>query len=434
MIAINKPCLILLLCLQLFGISLAYAEDLATQQTLTTRSGDELAFDVFRDPAQPTQLRILWIAPSFGDNTRHQQIAEALAKLSAEVWLIDLADALFLTRNATTLREIPADTVANIINALALQKPVNTELLVISNSYGAIPALRGIHAWQAQPNKQGRLIGAVLFSPSFFSQVPELGTAPTFIDELAATNIPIYIFQAAHNGNRWHLPAVLAELKHATVYSEILKDAVSVFYKKDISAGSLAAVEKAPQMILRAARLLRQQPMPNSALPVEIKPTVTRSGINNRLRNYHGTVQATPIKLRDISGQQFDIQDYRGKVTLVNFWATWCRPCVEEIPSLNRLKTAMQGKPFQLISVNYAEAPEVIRSFLSMVNVDFPVLVDPGGQLAGQWKVVAFPSTFVIGPDGKIHYGVNAGIHWDTEEVIRQLNQLLPKPSPGSTK
>jgi peroxiredoxin len=94
----------------------------------------------------------------------------------------------------------------------------------------------------------------------------------------------------------------------------------------------------------------------------------------------------------------------------------------------------MQGKPFQLISVNYAEAPEVIRSFLSMVNVDFPVLVDPGGQLAGQWKVVAFPSTFVIGPDGKIHYGVNAGIHWDTEEVIRQLNQLLPKPSPGSTK
>lgn len=434
MIAINKPRLILLLCLQLFGASLAYAEELATQQTLMTRSGDELAFDVFKDPAQPIQLRILWIAPSFGDNTRHQQIAEALARLGVEVWLVDLADALFLPRGATTLREIPADTVANIIDALARKRPNNTELLVVSNSYGAIPTLRGIHAWQAQPNKQGRLIGAVLFSPSFFTQVPELGTAPTFIDELAATNIPIYIFQAARNGNRWHLPAVLAELKHAMVFSEILKDAMSVFYKKDLSAGSLAAFEKAPQLILRAADLLRRQPMPDTALSIATKSTVSRSGINTRLRKYRGSVQAMPIKLRDISGRQFDIQDFTGKVTLVNFWATWCRPCVEEIPSLNRLKTAMQGKPFQLISVNYAETPEEIRSFLDMVNVDFPVLIDPGGRVAGQWKVVAFPSTFVIGPDGKIHYGVNAGIHWDTEEVIRQLGQLLPKPSPGNTE
>jgi len=86
----------------------------------------------------------------------------------------------------------------------------------------------------------------------------------------------------------------------------------------------------------------------------------------------------------------------------------------------------MNGKPFQLISVNYAESANDIRAFLDNVNVDFPVLIDPGGKLTSQWKVLAFPSTFVIGPDGNIQYGVNAGIHWDTEAIIAQLNNLLP--------
>ncbi len=427
MLATNKHAFTLLTCL-LLSMSSVFAEELTTQQMLITNNGDEFAFEVFKDPKQTTQLRILWVAPSFGIDSRHQENAEALARLGVEVWLIDLADALFLTKGATTLREIPADTVANLINALAQQKPNNTELLVVSSKYGAIPALRGIHAWQEQTNKQGHLIGAVFFSPSFFISVPELGTAPTFIDELAATNIPMYIFQAAHNGNRWHLPAVLAELKHATVYSEILKGVMSIFYKRDASPGSVATFKKAPQMILRAARLLRQHPMPRAALPTVKKSTISRSGINVRLRQYHGSVHAMPIKLHGISGKSFDIRDFKGKVTLVNFWATWCRPCVKEIPSLNQLKIAMQGKPFQLISVNYAESAKDIRDFLQKVDVDFPVLLDPGGQVAGEWKVVAFPSTFVIGPEGKIRYGINAGMHWDTDDVIQQLNQLLPKP------
>ena len=103
---------------------------------------------------------------------------------------------------------------------------------------------------------------------------------------------------------------------------------------------------------------------------------------------------------------------------------------MEEIPSLNRLKQAMQDKSFQLISINYAEPAEKIHDFLTQVNVDFPVLLDPGGKLTGQWKVLAFPSTFVIGPDGNIQFGVNAGIHWDTDEVIQQLKALLPNREP----
>lgn len=416
----------LLACLLLFSVAPISAEELASQQILTTNSGEEFAFEVFNDPLQKTQLRILWIAPSFGIDARHQKTAEALARFGVEVWLIDLADALFLPKGATTLRKISGDTVANIINALAQKKPDNMEILVISSTYGAIPALRGIHAWQAQTNKRGTLIGAIFFSPSFFTHVPELGVAPTFISELTATNIPIYIFQAANNGNRWHLSAALEKLNNATVYREILKGVMSVFYTKDASAHSIAAFEKAPRMILRAVKLLRQHPMPKTTLTVAAKPTTARSGLNTQLRPYRGNVKPTPIKLRNASGKAFDIHDFKGKVTLINFWASWCPPCVEEIPSLNRLTEKMQGKPFRLISVNYAESPKQIQDFLNRVNVDFPVLVDPGGEITSRWKVVAFPSTFVIGPEGEIRYGVNAGIHWNTTDVVQQLTDLLP--------
>ena len=87
----------------------------------------------------------------------------------------------------------------------------------------------------------------------------------------------------------------------------------------------------------------------------------------------------------------------------------------------------MRGKPFQLISVNYAESAETIKAFLKQVKVDYPVLLDPNGEIATQWNVIAYPSTFVIGSDGKIHYGVNAAIAWDAPEVIHLLEGLMPR-------
>lgn len=404
--------------------------DTSTSQSLTTSSGEEISFEVYKPAdANNVALRIFWIAPGFGIDPRIRQTAEALAKQGNEVWLIDLADALFLTKGATSMRAISGQLVADLIEALIHYNNDHAEVLIVSSSYGAIPSIRGIHAWQSRTTQQPGLLGAVLFSPTFLSHVSELGLAPSFIPELAATNAPLYIFQAENNGNRWHLPAVLNELTHAPVYVELLKGVTSVFHERDTAPASVKSAEHAPEMIARAVKQLRQHDMPLTPLPLlQIKTTSNRSGLNTQLRPYTGVVTPRPIRLYDVSGKVFDIKDYQGKVTVINFWASWCPPCVEEIPSLNRLKQAMQDKPFQLISINYAEPAEKIRDFLSKVNVDFPVLLDPGGKLTGQWKVLAFPSTFVIGPDGNIQFGVNAGIHWDTDEVIQQLSQLLPKP------
>ena len=143
-----------------------------------------------------------------------------------------------------------------------------------------------------------------------------------------------------------------------------------------------------------------------------------------KLSSFAGNPLPPAIDLLDASGQRVKLHDYRGKITVVNFWASWCPPCVEEIPSLNRLREQMQGQPFELISINYADNPEKIHEFMNRVNVQFPVLIDPNGKLSQQWNVIGFPSTFVIGKDGKILYGVNAAIQWDAPEVINALKAL----------
>lgn len=423
MLSLRQRLLLLLLALapMLPGAPVAAAEPVSRELSLP--SGEDIGFEVY---GESNRVRVLWIGPNFGLQPRHRQVAAALGERGMEVWQVDLPEARFQPTNTDTLRRIPGELVADIITALSERG--RHPVLVISSIYGAIPALRGIHAWQGRHPEPGVLIGAIFFSPYFYTHVPALGKAPTYVPELYATNVPVYIFQAAKNGNRWQLPATLAILqRHAPVYTEILDGVTSLFYEEDTAPATLAMLQRIPDRIVRAAGILQRHEVPLTARPLPVPPSgpATPARLDNRLKPYRGRVQPQPFALRDADGRPFRRDSFRGRITVINFWASWCPPCVEEIPSLNRLRQKMRGRPFELISINYAESPAHIRAFLQKVAVDFPVLVDPDGRLTARWQVVAFPSTFVIGPDGTIRYGVNAAIEWDTPEVIRQLEQLL---------
>ena len=93
---------------------------------------------------------------------------------------------------------------------------------------------------------------------------------------------------------------------------------------------------------------------------------------------------ATPaLELADLQGTKHTLAAYRGKVVLVNFWATWCEPCREEMPSIERLRASLEGRPFVVLAVNLAEPESRIRKFLEAVPVGFPVLLDRDTQTAG---------------------------------------------------
>jgi peroxiredoxin len=132
------------------------------------------------------------------------------------------------------------------------------------------------------------------------------------------------------------------------------------------------------------------------------------------------------LELRELDGRGHRLTDYRGKVVLVNFWATWCVPCRDEMPSMQRLKEELAGKPFEVLAVNLDEPEARVRKFLSQMKVDFTVLLDPEKKVAKAWNARILPASFVIGPDGRIRYSLVGDLDWDREGVISRISELLP--------
>jgi thiol-disulfide isomerase/thioredoxin len=132
-----------------------------------------------------------------------------------------------------------------------------------------------------------------------------------------------------------------------------------------------------------------------------------------------------PLALRDLAGKEHKLADYKGKVVVLNFWATWCDPCREEMPSMQRLQDKLAGK-LVILAVDYGEGPPRIKDFLSKVPVRFTVLLDRDTSAASAWKVKVLPTTLVIGPDQSVRFVAVGDIGWDTQAIEEQIRKLLP--------
>ena len=133
------------------------------------------------------------------------------------------------------------------------------------------------------------------------------------------------------------------------------------------------------------------------------------------------------LALPDLDGRSHSLQDYRGKVVLVNFWATWCEPCRNEMPSMNKLRASLADRPFVVLAVNLAEPASRIRRFMEQVPLDFPVLLDRDSAVSKAWRARILPVSFVIGPDGRIRYSSIGDTDWMQEPVRKAITDLLPK-------
>ena len=132
------------------------------------------------------------------------------------------------------------------------------------------------------------------------------------------------------------------------------------------------------------------------------------------------------LALKDLDGGSHRLSDYRGRVVLVNFWATWCGPCRDEMPSIQELKDKLAGKPFVVLAVNLDEPESRIRKFLSQMKLDFTILLDPERKAARAWRARILPASYVIGPDGRIRYTLVGEINWGHEHVVSRIAELLP--------
>lgn len=389
---------------------------------VTVRAHDGTEFSLYQYPASGNEL-VIWVGGN-GWHDRSIQLARDFAKKGIEVWQIDFAEALMQTTNSNFMRNLDAQYVADIIDAA--HQRTGKRVVLFAQSYAAIPVLRGATLWQQRKKHNGKLLGAILFSPDLVTGLPALGKHPEYLPITRATNIPLMIYQGGLHGSPMEFSRLLTQLSshNPNVFSNVLPGVTSVFYHDESSPATLALLQTLPAKISELFGLFETLPVQVSKSEY-VQPQQTSSTRPDiKLKAFAGNPLPHPIDLQDATGRRFNLHNYRGKITVVNFWASWCTPCIEEIPSLNRLREQMQDQPFELISINYAESPEKIREFLQRVSVQFPVLIDPNGKVSQQWNVIGFPSTFVIGMDGKIQYGVNAAIHWDTPEVVNSLKAL----------
>ena len=143
------------------------------------------------------------------------------------------------------------------------------------------------------------------------------------------------------------------------------------------------------------------------------------------LLSWKGPGAAPPLALRDLDGREHRLADYRGKVVVINFWATWCEPCREEMPSLQRLADHMAGRPFVLLGVDMADSEPRVRAFLQQTPVRFPLLLDRDGAVAKAWKVKLLPTTLIIDQAQRIRHAAYGELAWDSAEIKAAIEQLL---------
>ncbi len=371
---------------------------------------------------------LIWVVSSYSPSSRLHQTLHDLADRNYEVWQVDFSELLFQPKTSNFMRNLDAQYIVDLIEAT--HKQTNKKVILLSRAYGAIPVLRGATLWQHQNPDKDYLSGAILFSPDFFASIPELGMEPDYLPITEQSTIPLFIYQGGRRGSAWQFPRLLKKLTKTNnhIYFKVMKDVSGVFYSNDNDPASTSMLERLPDELPGIFNLLHKTKRVKPAIAYKQDTTVHDARMDIELKKFKGDSTPIPFTLKDVNDQDISLlseDGLTGKVTVVNFWATWCPPCVEEIPSLNRLKNKMQGKPFRLISINYAESKKLITKFLKQVNVEFPVLLDRQGTVSAQWNVIAFPSTFVIGPDGKIHYGINAAISWDDPKVIKKLTTLM---------
>jgi thiol-disulfide isomerase/thioredoxin len=367
---------------------------------------------------------MLWLAPEYGLRENHRAMARKLGDQNIEVWLTNIVESLFLTQSLSSLKQLDGKMIADVIEYA--HKKTGKKIIVAGDSYASISALTGAHQWQQRNQNKDYLIGAVLFSPYVYATIPPLGLAAEFMPIISATNIPIMIYQATKSGNITLFNQLLETLQQHDnpVYSKFILNIRSLFYSHNPTPEVKNNLNRLAPNIRKMISVLERHKLPTAPVPLKnIK--IEKSGIDNFLKEYKGTNRPFTIKLNDVYGNSVTKNDYKGQITVVNFWATWCPPCVEEIPSLNRLKKTMAGLPFELISINYAEDNQTILDFMKKVKVEFPVLLDHNGNFAKQWNVITYPSTFIIDPLGNIRYGVNAAIEWDNPEFIDKIKLLL---------
>jgi thiol-disulfide isomerase/thioredoxin len=132
---------------------------------------------------------------------------------------------------------------------------------------------------------------------------------------------------------------------------------------------------------------------------------------------------APTLRLKNADDKVIDLAQYKGRVVLINFWATWCPPCRKEFPSLGRVRKLFRPGEFEVIAVNVGEDPDAVFSFTGIT--EFPVVFDRDAKTMANWSVKGLPTTFLVDRQGRLAFRATGGREFDDAEIVAIIRQLL---------
>ena len=412
----------------LFLVSvLGFSQASAESFMVTTPEKDEIKVNVHQATLEDeTKPVVIWFTEAYSSFTPFRQMITYLNDAGFTVWQVDMLDAYFLERTKSNVRSLQGQGLAAVLDyANSLQQPFITS----STGRMSLALIRGVRQWQLnyQPkNGIGYLQQVVTFFPNIYEATEKAGDKPHLYPAISASSLPITIVQTMQGRYTLKINEMMEALeKNGSLVTVVKIPNVRDWYflKSEPSEGEVAAAKALPEQLenwLIAADVPQNINFKPAEKLAEIK-------VEQRLRGVIPVAErmAPNFELTDVYNQPIDLKDKRGKVVLLNFWASWCPPCVKEIPSMNRLAKSYNANDFEIVSVNFKETPQVITDFLKKVDVDFPVLIDIDGKVSDKYEIFSFPSSFLIDKSGQIRYSVNSAIEWDDEEVKEVIDLLI---------
>jgi len=138
-------------------------------------------------------------------------------------------------------------------------------------------------------------------------------------------------------------------------------------------------------------------------------------------------VKAPDLRFKNLDGETIDIKKYRGKVVIVNFWATWCPPCRREMSSLERLHLSTKDKNVVVLAVNIGEDEDTVFSFLGSIEPfpSFAILFDTQANSMKDWEIKGLPTTYIVNPEGDLVYRAVGGREFDHPDIQQAVLGLL---------
>ena len=380
-------------------------------------------------PALSSKL-IVWLPSERGISSHSLEVADRLADLNINVWVADLHGSYMVPANRYSIDEFPANDVLQLL--IHAGRLGYDEVYFLSAGRGAKLVLDSILQFSSNYPSSTLIKGSILIHPNIYRALPGMGEEASFIASSSNSHLPIYMIQTQYSTKYMFTSGMRHQLEKggSQVFTHLLDDVEAGFFARppdDLSPSAIEAKKQLPRAIDLASRLLAQiKPgklmithQPGNFLSSEIPVRESTLG------KYKSDNRFLALQLPDLNGRKVNLKAYRGRVVLVNFWASWCKPCVKEIPSLTRLGKHFANKPFDILTVNIGESAERVKRFLNPNDKYFEVLLDEDGKAVRDWRVYAFPSNFLIDQTGEIQYAYRGALEWDSPEVVKIIESLL---------